>query len=79
MQDTALEFVIVDYSTRLYLFDFPSKTRGKVVAKLAYAKPPNIEMSVLRSVTKSPRYLLAQSGITQKWVKGEISNFEYLM
>ena len=34
---------------------------------------------IYTSCTRSPRDLLKASGLTQRWVNREISNFEYLM
>ena len=37
--------------------------------------PPSLN----RVSVKSPTHRLQQSGLTQKWVRREISNFDYLM
>ena len=44
-------------------------------AKLLSLKPPNLYFSKARS----PADLLAGSGLTEKWMRREISNFDYLM
>ncbi|KAF4521974.1 hypothetical protein B566_EDAN012523, partial [Ephemera danica] len=52
-----------------------SQTRNKVFTRILSLRPPNLVLSN----TRSPAELLRVSGLTQKWVGREISNFEYLM
>lgn len=51
------------------------QTRNKVVSRLLSLRPPNL----LYHRSCSPADLLRTSGLTQKWVNHEISNFDYLM
>uniref|UniRef100_A0A4W3H7K3 BEACH domain-containing protein n=1 Tax=Callorhinchus milii TaxID=7868 RepID=A0A4W3H7K3_CALMI len=59
---------------------FPSLTccrqvRNKVYSRILGTRPPNL----FYFGSRSPQELLKASGLTQKWVQREISNFEYLM
>lgn len=56
-----------------YLFVF--QTRNKVYKKIMSLRPRNLYYIGARS----PANLLRASGLTEKWVHREISNFEYLM
>lgn len=51
------------------------QTRNKVFTKIVGLPLPNI----LYGSGRSPPELLRASGLTQRWVNREISNFEYLM
>ncbi|KAG8318886.1 Neurobeachin-like protein 1 [Homalodisca vitripennis] len=51
------------------------KSRNRVVSRLLGLRPPNLAYNSSRS----PADLLRASGLTQKWVNHEITNFEYLM
>lgn len=58
-----------------FLFFFYFQTRNKVFTKIVGLPLPNI----LYGSGRSPPELLRASGLTQRWVNREISNFEYLM
>uniref|UniRef100_S4R477 Neurobeachin like 2 n=1 Tax=Petromyzon marinus TaxID=7757 RepID=S4R477_PETMA len=49
--------------------------RNRVYSRIVGLRPPNL----VYYGSRSPQELLKASGITQKWVNREISNFEYLM
>nr|XP_023683403.1 lipopolysaccharide-responsive and beige-like anchor protein [Paramormyrops kingsleyae] len=80
LQDTALE-VFLACKTAV-MFNFPdAATVKKVVGHLpcvgvgdTYGHPQSRWMSLA-----SPRQLFRRSNMTQRWQRGEISNFEYLM
>ena len=56
--------------------NFPTnRKRNKVYSRLVSLRLPNL----LHSSSRSPAELLKSSGLTQKWINREISNFEYLM
>nr|XP_020489803.1 neurobeachin-like protein 1 isoform X1 [Labrus bergylta] len=71
LRRSALEIFLIDQTT--YFLNFKKETRNKVYSR----------MLMLRSLslygTRSPQELLKASGLTQKWVNREISNFDYLM
>ncbi|XP_055846151.1 neurobeachin-like protein 1 isoform X1 [Episyrphus balteatus] len=73
LRRSALEIFLVDQTS--YFLNFTTKTRNKVFTKILSLQPPNI----LYGSGRSPAELLRSSGLTQKWVNREISNFEYLM
>ena len=74
LRRTALEVFLVD-QTNMFL-NFPTnRKRNKVYSRLVSLRLPNL----LHSSSRSPAELLKSSGLTQKWVNREISNFEYLM
>ena len=59
-----------------YLLNFKtSRIRNKVYTKFLALKLPNM----IYSSGRSPSDALKASGLTQKWVNRDISNFEYLM
>jgi hypothetical protein len=59
-----------------YLLNFKtSRIRNKVYTKFLALKLPNM----VYSSGRSPSDALKASGLTQKWVNRDISNFEYLM
>eukprot|EP00761_Pharyngomonas_kirbyi_P000202 gb/GECH01000202.1/.p1 GENE.gb/GECH01000202.1/~~gb/GECH01000202.1/.p1 ORF type:complete len:3078 (+),score=643.06 gb/GECH01000202.1/:1-9234(+) len=73
LQRSALELFLWDKTN--YLFNFEKKKRNSVYKKILNLKPPN-----LRHVHgNSPSANLRSSGLTQAWVRREISNFDYLM
>lgn len=47
----------------------------KVYQEIISLRPPNLN----RVGIQKPARLLQQSGLTQKWVRRELSNFDYLM
>ncbi|XP_011184852.2 neurobeachin-like protein 1 isoform X2 [Zeugodacus cucurbitae] len=73
LRRSALEIFLIDQTS--YFLNFTTKTRNKVFTKILSLQPPNI----LYGSGRSPGELLRASGLTQKWLNREISNFEYLM
>ncbi|XP_037907722.1 neurobeachin-like protein 1 isoform X2 [Hermetia illucens] len=73
LRRSALEIFLIDQTS--YFLNFTTKTRNKIFTKILSLQPPNI----LYGSGRSPPELLRASGLTQKWVNREISNFEYLM
>ncbi|KAM7358806.1 neurobeachin-like protein 1 isoform 2-T3 [Cochliomyia hominivorax] len=73
LRRSALEIFLIDQTS--YFLNFTTKTRNKIFSKILSLQPPNI----LYGSGRSPAELLKTSGLTQKWVNREISNFEYLM
>ncbi|KAJ0009506.1 hypothetical protein NQD34_001208 [Periophthalmus magnuspinnatus] len=71
LRRSALEIFLIDQTN--YFLNFKKEARNKVYSR----------MLLLRSLslygTRSPQELLKASGLTQKWVNREISNFDYLM
>uniref|UniRef100_A0A8C2YYB5 Neurobeachin like 1 n=1 Tax=Cyclopterus lumpus TaxID=8103 RepID=A0A8C2YYB5_CYCLU len=71
LRRSALEIFLIDQTN--YFLNFKKEVRNKVYSR----------MLLLRSLslygTRSPQELLKASGLTQKWVNREISNFDYLM
>ncbi|XP_061658136.1 neurobeachin-like protein 1 isoform X5 [Syngnathoides biaculeatus] len=71
LRRSALEIFLIDQTN--YFLNFKKEARNKVYDR----------MLLLRSFslygTRSPQELLKASGLTQKWVNREISNFDYLM
>ncbi|XP_028256538.1 neurobeachin-like protein 1 isoform X2 [Parambassis ranga] len=71
LRRSALEIFLIDQTN--YFLNFKKEARNKVYSR----------MLMLRSLslygTRSPQELLKASGLTQKWVNREISNFDYLM
>ncbi|KAK8770711.1 hypothetical protein V5799_012829 [Amblyomma americanum] len=74
LRRSALEFFLVDQTN--FFLNFTTKTRNKIFGRVVALHPPNLLYS---SGTRSPAELLRASGLTQRWVNREISNFEYLM
>ena len=74
LRRTALEVFLVD-QTNMFLNFETNRKRNKVYSRLVSLRLPNL----LHSSSRSPAELLKSSGLTQKWVTREISNFEYLM
>ncbi|NXO23623.1 NBEL2 protein, partial [Cisticola juncidis] len=73
LRRSALELFFIDQAN--YFLNFRKKVRNKVYSCILGLRPPN--QTYLGS--RSPQELLKASGLTQKWVLREISNFEYLM
>ncbi|NWY04565.1 NBEL2 protein, partial [Nothoprocta ornata] len=73
LRRSALEFFFIDQAN--YFVNFKKKVRNKVYSSILGLRPPNH----IYSSSRSPQELLKASGLTQKWVLREISNFEYLM
>uniref|UniRef100_A0A8C3S4Y9 Neurobeachin-like protein 2 n=1 Tax=Chelydra serpentina TaxID=8475 RepID=A0A8C3S4Y9_CHESE len=73
LRRSALEFFFIDQAN--YFLNFKKKVRNKVYSCILGLRPPN----QIYFGSRSPQELLKASGLTQKWVYREISNFEYLM
>ncbi|CAH0384949.1 unnamed protein product [Bemisia tabaci] len=73
LRRSALEFFLTDQTN--YFLNFTPKIRNRVVSRLLSLRPPNLSYHS----TRPPSDLLRISGLTQKWVNREISNFDYLM
>lgn len=73
LRRSAMELFLVDRKS--YFINLKTKTRNKVFSKILSLQPPNIQYGSGRA----PIELLKSSGLTQKWVNREISNFDYLM
>lgn len=71
LMDCALEIFTTE--SKSYFFNiFSPEKRDDILAKLRYFNP-HIE------IIKNKRKMFMMSGIQDKWIKGEISNFEYLI
>uniref|UniRef100_A0A8C0KM69 Neurobeachin-like protein 2 n=1 Tax=Canis lupus dingo TaxID=286419 RepID=A0A8C0KM69_CANLU len=73
LRRSALELFFIDQAN--YFLNFPCKVRNQMYSLLLRLRPP--AQGYLSS--RSPQEMLRASGLTQKWVQREISNFEYLM
>ncbi|OQV18153.1 Neurobeachin-like protein 1 [Hypsibius exemplaris] len=73
LRRSALEFFLIDQTN--YFLNFTIKSRNDIYKKVIALKPP--ALVYLRHT--NPAFLFKASGLTQKWVQREISNFEYLM
>ncbi|KAM4688208.1 neurobeachin-like protein 2 [Discoglossus pictus] len=73
LRRSALEFFFIDQAN--YFVNFKKQVRNKVYSRILGLHPPNQFLFGSRS----PQELLQASGLTQRWVWREISNFEYLM
>ncbi|GFR76164.1 neurobeachin-like protein 1 [Elysia marginata] len=74
LRRTSLEMFFIDQTN--YFINFPDKTlRNKIYSSILSLRPPNL----IYKGQRSSGDLLRASGLTQKWVNREISNFEYLM
>ncbi|XP_029927816.1 neurobeachin-like protein 2 isoform X2 [Myripristis murdjan] len=73
LRRSALELFFIDQAH--YFINFRKKVRNKVYSRILGLQPPNL----FYFGSRSPQELLKASGLTQKWVCREISNFEYLM
>uniref|UniRef100_A0A8D0WEU7 Cytochrome P450 family 20 subfamily A member 1 n=1 Tax=Sus scrofa TaxID=9823 RepID=A0A8D0WEU7_PIG len=71
LRRSALEIFHVDQSN--YFLNFKKEVRNKVYSRLLSLHSPN------SYGTRSPQELFKTSGLTQKWVNREISNFDYLI
>ncbi|XP_054978013.1 neurobeachin-like protein 1 [Sorex araneus] len=71
LRRSALEIFHVDQSN--YFLNFKKEVRNKVYSRLLSLHSPN------SYGTRSPQELFKASGLTQKWVNREISNFDYLI
>lgn len=73
LRRSAMEIFLVDRKS--YFINLKTKTRNKIFSKILSLQPPNIQYGSGRA----PIELLKSSGLTQKWMNREISNFDYLM
>ncbi|KAK3582874.1 hypothetical protein CHS0354_012486 [Potamilus streckersoni] len=73
LRRSALELFLIDQTN--YFLNFQQKDRNKVYSRIVSLRPPNL----ISYQSRSPAELLKSSGLVQKWVQHEISNFEYLM
>ncbi|XP_061093012.1 neurobeachin-like protein 2 isoform X2 [Conger conger] len=73
LRRSALELFFIDQAH--YFINFRKKVRNKVYSRILGLRPPNL----FYFGSRSPQELLKASGLTQRWVCREISNFEYLM
>ena len=74
LRRSGIEFFLIDQTN--YFLNFPdNRKRNKVYTRLIALKLPNL----VYSSSRSPADMLKSSGLTQKWVSREITNFEYLM
>ena len=76
LRRSALEFFMLDRLT--YFIDFgKAEERRQVFRALIKLKPKNFVPLYLE--TSKPEALLRKSDITSRWIRREISNFDYLM
>ncbi|XP_052080874.1 neurobeachin-like protein 1 isoform X2 [Mytilus californianus] len=73
LRRSALELFLIDQTN--YFLNFQKKVRNKVYSRILSLRPPNL----IYFGSRSPAELLKSSGLSQKWVHREITNFEYLM
>ena len=74
LRRSGIEFFLIDQTN--YFLNFPdNRKRNKVYTRLIGLRLPNL----VYSSSRSPADMLKSSGMTQKWVSREITNFEYLM
>jgi hypothetical protein len=74
LRKSALEFFMSDRTS--YFFQFPDiKDRHRLYTKLVLLRPP----SLINAGSRSPAEMLRRSGLTQRWIRHEVSNFDYLM
>ncbi|XP_051567309.1 neurobeachin-like protein 1 isoform X1 [Myxocyprinus asiaticus] len=71
LRRSALEFFLIDQTN--YFLNFKKEVRNKVYSRMLLLRSLSLQD------THSPQELLKASGLTQKWVNHEISNFDYLM
>ncbi|XP_028319544.1 neurobeachin-like protein 1 isoform X2 [Gouania willdenowi] len=71
LRRSALEIFLIDQTN--YFLNFKKEVRNKVYSRMLLLRAFSL------SGTRSPQEVLRASGLTQKWVNREISNFDYLM
>ncbi|KAJ3584809.1 hypothetical protein NHX12_015304, partial [Muraenolepis orangiensis] len=71
LRRSALEVFLIDQTT--YFLNFKKEARNKVYSRMLLLGSLGVH------ATRSPQELLKASGLTQKWVNREISNFDYLI
>jgi WD40 repeat protein len=74
LRSSAIEIFMTDQSS--VFLNFNSKDRNVMYKNILRLKPPNL---IFAHQIASPADNLARSNITKLWVKGQISNFDYLM
>ena len=74
LRSSALEIFLSDQTTLFFNFS-NAKDRARAYNNLINIGPSYLKMAAW----KSPPELLKRSGLTEKWQKREISNFDYLM
>lgn len=75
LRRSGVEFFLVD-QTNYFLNFANNRKRNKIYTRLMSLKLPNMAYG---ASSRSPADFLRSSGLTQKWVNREITNFEYLM
>uniref|UniRef100_A0A8C3EXT2 Neurobeachin like 1 n=1 Tax=Corvus moneduloides TaxID=1196302 RepID=A0A8C3EXT2_CORMO len=73
LRRSALEIFLTDQTNYFLNFNKEVWVRNKVYSRILSLRSPNI------SGTRSPQELFKASGLMQKWVNREISNFDYLI
>ncbi|KAM8934102.1 neurobeachin-like protein 1 [Pelodytes ibericus] len=71
LRRSALEIFLIDQTN--YFLNFKKEVRNKIYSQILSLRLPNLYG------TRTPQELLKTSGLTQKWVNREISNFDYLI
>ncbi|XP_069082133.1 neurobeachin-like protein 1 isoform X2 [Pleurodeles waltl] len=71
LRRSAVEIFLIDQTN--YFLNFKKEDRNRIYSRILSLRPPNLYG------TRSPQELLKSSGLTQKWVNREISNFDYLI
>ncbi|EDV26958.1 uncharacterized protein TRIADDRAFT_22959 [Trichoplax adhaerens] len=70
---SAIEVFLIDQNN--YFFNFSKEIRNKIYSQIMMLNHPNLYYAGIRSGAD----LLKASKLTKKWVRREISNFDYLM
>ncbi|KAJ3394732.1 Neurobeachin-like protein 1 [Entophlyctis sp. JEL0112] len=74
LRNSAVEFFFLDGSN--YFFNFlTTSPKMRLVSCIIRLRPENLKIADVRAPTE----MIAKSGLTERWMKHEISNFEYLM
>jgi len=73
LRRSAIEIYLIDQTN--YFLNFTPKTRNRVLSCIYNLRPPNL----MYHGNRSPADRLRSSGLTQKWINRELSNFDYLM
>ncbi|KAG7265442.1 hypothetical protein CRUP_002251 [Coryphaenoides rupestris] len=71
LRRSALEIFLIDQTN--YFLNFKKEVRNKVYSRMLLLGSLGVHAS------RSPQELLKASGLTQKWVNREMSNFDYLI
>ncbi|XP_029462161.1 neurobeachin-like protein 1 isoform X2 [Rhinatrema bivittatum] len=71
LRRSALEIFLIDQTN--YFLNFKKEVRNRMYSRILSLCPTNLYGA------RSPQELLKLSGLTQKWVDREISNFDYLI